>query len=652
MKKRILLLSCVLLVSCQQITSTGGNKIDEQLLHDVINAKELTISETTFVDDKLINTKTGLYDNVDKLKSYAFVLNKDTYFYSSNPNGKTIEQFVLDNQYLISFSKAEYKYTCNNQSILAFKGLDSFFDKALSDNKSAGSMNITSCLDLARDTYYDLGYMVDYNSFIGSFDFNYKFYVNNEILSLEVDLTSVYKKLFPLIGKATKTYNFQFGYDKNIFVEYPRGEDEKPNNEELDEELKVTSSNYIKSIYSQLEYLSNSLSFLSRHPKSGRLTYAYSSSNTAILDNSGNFKAPSKDEEIELTISLMLDKVEFEKQTFKFIAHAPITRSGKLGTKENPIYQGRKEIDKVEIYFIEMHEQYGDSIFIKAGDFDMLIDAGQNMDGSYVVNFLREHCVDSNLDLLVATHAHSDHIGGMTSVINWAQHINYSLDYGYNRSNYSTASSVRNLMKNKSDYYTSVTDALKDKTIYISDDFYITILDTKQYIEPGVDIGNGDDNAASVTFIMTYKNHSYYFSGDLDELGETKVLSSNQLKNVDLMKATHHASYNGNSTKLLNTLKPKVVAISTALVERGSETSNSASQAHPNQGALTRFYNAGAKVYCNFTMGTIHVTSYGSGNLEVEGLGVNTPYYLNGKAITGEENKEFKDTAWAQQFRR
>ena len=51
-------------------------------------------------------------------------------------------------------------------------------------------------------------------------------------------------------------------------------------------------------------------------------------------------------------------------------------------------------------------------------------------------------------------------------------------------------------------------------------------------------------------------------------------------------------------------------------------------------------------------MGTIHVNSKGNGSLSVEGLGVTSTYYINGKAITGEENVEFKNTAWANKYRR
>ncbi len=656
MKKSILFLSTFLLISCNFNNinqSNNSNNIDVNKLEDIINSKTLTIQETTMADDVLVNTKVGMFDIQNTFKAYSFVLNKANYFYNTNLNAKNVEEFVLNDDYLIQFSNSKFTFKCDNSSILAFKGLDAFFNNMLQNNNSVVSSSL--CEALIRDTYYDLGHMVDYESFIDNFDIGYQFLTTDNNLTLEVDITNIYKKLFPLVKKVTKTYNFEKGYDESLFVDYPTNKDDNTSSdEEKDNELKQYSSTYIKNIFTQLKYVSNDISFVNSCPKSRRLTYKYSSSRKDILEDNGTFHAPSQDENIELTISLLLDEVEFETQKYTFVAYAPIARSGTLGTKENPIYQGRKEIDKVEIYFIEMHKQYGDSIYIKAGDFDMLIDAGQQEDGTYVVNFLKEHCVDTHLDLVVTTHAHSDHIGGMTSVLNWTSGITYSLDYGYQRSSYHLSETVRESMKNKSTYYSPVTEALKvnNGIIQISDDFYITLLDTGQYLEPTEDIGNGDDNSASVTFILTYKNHSYYFSGDLDKSGENYLVNTKQLKDVDLMKASHHASNTGNSANLLNEIKPEVVAVSTALVKKGSVNEDSASQAHPNANALSRFYNANAKVYCNFTMGTIHVTSYGTGSLDVEGLGVIEPYYMSGKLVTGEENKEFKDTVWANRYRR
>jgi beta-lactamase superfamily II metal-dependent hydrolase len=59
----------------------------------------------------------------------------------------------------------------------------------------------------------------------------------------------------------------------------------------------------------------------------------------------------------------------------------------------------------------------GDSILIECGNHDMLIDAGDIGKGDDVEKYLKGKGVTS-LDYVVATHPHSDHIGGMSVILN------------------------------------------------------------------------------------------------------------------------------------------------------------------------------------------------------------------------------------------
>jgi competence protein ComEC len=59
----------------------------------------------------------------------------------------------------------------------------------------------------------------------------------------------------------------------------------------------------------------------------------------------------------------------------------------------------------------------GDSIFIDDGAYEVLIDAGTADKGALVSSYIKPY-VDGDLDLVIATHAHADHVGGLTQVIN------------------------------------------------------------------------------------------------------------------------------------------------------------------------------------------------------------------------------------------
>lgn len=647
-KKNLIFIVFLFLSACE--TSKNDSKYNKERFEKIISLtsqKSMQVEEKILVANQQISLKNSSFDFTNSFKGFVEIKNTDSSYFKNGYG--LVHRYYKNNKYAIVANGFTSEYNITTDSILEVLGINSIFTKVKTTKKFESTIAYSSLPLLVEYIAKDSGYNGSYQ--LENFkDLNYRFaFENNNLDFLELNISSAFSYFYSC--KEEVKLRFSFDELKKTIPDYPKTSGNAADDNDI-QTLKTAGFNYIDNILSQLKYVCEDIKLIKSYPKNSKITYSYTSSNSNILDADGKFKFSGKEEIIILTMQASYNGSVFNTKTYNITTYEKLTSDDALGSISNPLYKGKKEIDKVEIYFIEMHEQYGDSIYIKAGDFDMLIDAGQASDSSYVVNTLREHCVDSRLEMLVATHAHSDHIGGMNSVINWANHISYSLDYGYQRQDYGTSGAVRLAMKNKSDYYSAISDALvTNKTIYISDDFYITLLDTGQYIDPSQDINGGDDNDASVTFIMTYKNHSYYFSGDLGNSGESYLVRTNQLKNVNLMKASHHASGSSNSLNLLSKIKPEVVCVSTALIDRGSPTSSAKDQVHPNRQALNRFYNVNAKVYCNFTMGTIKVTSDGNNALRVEGLGVETPYYINSKVITGEENKEFKNTAWANKYR-
>ncbi|MBA7473263.1 hypothetical protein ES707_08598 [subsurface metagenome] len=66
------------------------------------------------------------------------------------------------------------------------------------------------------------------------------------------------------------------------------------------------------------------------------------------------------------------------------------------------------------VHFIDVGQ--GDSVLIEFRDRTMLIDAGERGMGERVIAYLEDRNVE-RLDVVVATHAHSDHIGGLADVV-------------------------------------------------------------------------------------------------------------------------------------------------------------------------------------------------------------------------------------------
>ena len=93
------------------------------------------------------------------------------------------------------------------------------------------------------------------------------------------------------------------------------------------------------------------------------------------------------------------------------------------GEKRYAIYDSSKfkgnegEEEPLEIYFLEMQHIYADSIFIKKGNVEVLIDAGWEYDGNYVDKVLTQYCTDDRLDLFMVSHSDGDHIDGVANAL-------------------------------------------------------------------------------------------------------------------------------------------------------------------------------------------------------------------------------------------
>ncbi|MCP3683579.1 MAG: MBL fold metallo-hydrolase, partial [bacterium] len=66
----------------------------------------------------------------------------------------------------------------------------------------------------------------------------------------------------------------------------------------------------------------------------------------------------------------------------------------------------------LEVHFIDVGQ--GDAILVDLGETEVLIDGGGRSPG--VVDYLIDY-VDGPLEVMVATHPHADHIGGLIEVL-------------------------------------------------------------------------------------------------------------------------------------------------------------------------------------------------------------------------------------------
>ena len=263
--------------------------------------------------------------------------------------------------------------------------------------------------------------------------------------------------------------------------------------------------------------------------------------------------------------------------------------------------------ESIDINFLELGNKYtGDCTFIKAGDKDILIDAGSRQNSATAIaEFVDKHCKDGKLEYVIATHAHQDHIAGFVgsnSAEGIFKHykIDTLIDFSLTNADSSIYTNYVSLRDEKiasgdiAHHYTA-NDCIQganggQKVFTLSEGTKMEILDQKFYRET-----TGDENNYSVCALFTQGNNHYLFTGDLEKEGEKSLVELNNLPQCELFKGGHHGSYTANTDNLLSVIKPKTVCI--CCCAGSDEYTKTPENMFPAQAAVDRIAKYTDKVY-------------------------------------------------------
>lgn len=272
-------------------------------------------------------------------------------------------------------------------------------------------------------------------------------------------------------------------------------------------------------------------------------------------------------------------------------------------------------VDDVKITFLELfgtngNPQIGDSVFIECGDIDILIDAGEKASGSNtIVPFIEEHVSDNILELVIVTHADSDHLGGMVGLSNSYGALEvpgityqYIVDFGYEGQTqlYKDYLEVRNKKIKEGTKYFSIgsifdSDHLEAITrFYLGVDTYLDLLDYKTYEISEIT----DDNDRSVSCLLTHNDKKVLLCGDAEKKEEAYLTSLN-IGHVDVFKANHHGSPTSNTNAFLDNITPNYVIICSSEENKYNL---------PKKTIIERFNNYTENVFATFISGNIMIT--------------------------------------------
>lgn len=252
-----------------------------------------------------------------------------------------------------------------------------------------------------------------------------------------------------------------------------------------------------------------------------------------------------------------------------------------------PIPPGSRPL---EIHVLDVGQ--GDSLLIispmgKA----VLIDAGPPEAGDTVVSALRREGVHE-LSLVVATHPHADHIGGMVDVLE-AFPVKLFLDSGQVHPTRTVARMLETIREKGIAFLI----AEAGQEFELEEGITLHVLAP---MKPPITHTRGDVlNANSIVLLLTDGSFSMLFTGDSERETERRLLQAYPSLSAQVLKVAHHGSRYATQQSFLERLRPEIAVISCGAGNR---------YGHPAQQTLDRLRAVVRAIYRTDIHGEITIS--------------------------------------------
>ncbi len=258
-------------------------------------------------------------------------------------------------------------------------------------------------------------------------------------------------------------------------------------------------------------------------------------------------------------------------------------------------YYTSPDIDEQLDFVRVMDVGQGDSILIYSNGYSALLDTGTETSQITLYKNLKKQKIKT-IDLLLETHMHIDHTGGLNAVVDKFKIKNIILpDLVENTEGYPASVKAKEAVMNASG---GVYTAEAGQHAQIGE-FEITVLGYYKNLN--------DENNRSVIYMAKIGEKKFLFMADCEEPAEQLLMEDNINFDCDVLKVGHHGSKTSTSDRFLNIATPDFAAIS---VGEGNQYS------HPDNGTVQKLINFGTEVYRTDTNGDI-TFYYNNGEITV-----------------------------------
>lgn len=239
------------------------------------------------------------------------------------------------------------------------------------------------------------------------------------------------------------------------------------------------------------------------------------------------------------------------------------------------------------VHYIDVGQ--ADAALVQCGDDTMLIDGGNAADSDLIIAYLKKLNVNA-LDYMICTHAHEDHVGGLSAPLSVMP-----VGAVYAPVTESDSEAYQTFKQKVEQQNSEIIHPIPAETLSLGNA-------RVQFIGP-VNENTDNLNNTSIVLKVIYGNTSFLFTGDAERDEEQDIINAGYDISADVLKAGHHGSDSSTSYVFLRGVMPRYAVIS---VGEGN------SYGHPTETVLSRLRDADVQVFRTDLQGDIVAVSDGS----------------------------------------